>query len=141
MKRFLPAVLTAILLAGAACAGAPPPTAVASNDGAACTAPHGFTLTSASGDALANDADVGDVLVVKDPEKPGLAALSIRLRDDAGARVQRYTAAHVGEQVTVSVRERVVARPTVRDPIGASFLVTGSSEADVAEMRAALCQR
>jgi preprotein translocase subunit SecD len=89
---------------------------------------------------LATDADVAEIRVVSDPEKAGLQALSIRLNDAAAVRVRQYTAEHVGDRMVISVGDRVVEQFTVRDPIeGPTLLVTGATDADVAEMRAKLC--
>lgn len=97
-------------------------------------------MAGASAATLATDADVAEIRVVSDPEKPALQALSIRLNDAAAARVRQYTTEHVGDRVAISVGDRVVERFTVRDPIeGPALLVTGANADDVAEMRAQLC--
>jgi preprotein translocase subunit SecD len=135
-KTFLVSMVTALMLGIAACAGAP--AATAANDQAACTAPHGFVLSGDPAPPLATDADVVEVRVVRDPEK-AQSALSIRFNDAAAARVRSYTAAHVGERVTITIGDRVILRLTVRDPIQDRVLVTGSGEADADRLRARLC--
>jgi len=95
-------------------------------------------MATDSAPALATDADVTEVRVVRDPERTQ-QALSIRLSDAAAARVRQYTAEHVGDHVVISLGDRVVARLTVRDPVEGPLLVTGSSADDVAQMRAKLC--
>jgi preprotein translocase subunit SecD len=136
MRRRSAAVLGAMLLGLAACAGSPG--TIAKNNETPTCAPHGFVLASESAGTLASDADVADVHVVSDPEKPQ-QALSLRFTDAAAARLRQYTAAHVGERIVISVGDRVVARLTVRDPVEGPVLVTGSSPDDVADMRAKLC--
>ena len=145
MRRIVAAVLSAVVLGLAACAGgspSPPPSEQTSAAVAtSCTAPHGFALLGEDGAAppLATGADVVEVRVVRDPEKPQ-SALSLRLSDDARARAERYSAAHVGEHVTIASGGRTVSRLTIRDPVfGPAVLVTGDSEAEVASMRAQLC--
>lgn len=137
MRRRFAAVLGAMLLGIAACAGSPGMIAK-NNETPTCTTPHGFVLASESAGTLASDSDVADVHVVNDPEKPQ-QALSIRFDDAAAARLRQYTAAHVGERIVISIGDRVVARLTVRDPVEGPVLVTGSSPDDVADMRARLC--
>jgi preprotein translocase subunit SecD len=145
MRRTILAVLSAVFLGLAACAGSPPSPPPAEQTSAAvatsCTAPRGFALfgEDTAAPPLATGADVVEVRVVRDPEKPQ-SALSIRLSDEARGRAERYSAAHVGEHVTIAIGGRTVSRPTIRDPIvGPALLVTGESEAEVASMRGELC--
>lgn len=136
MRTMLVAVFAAMALGVSACTGTPPLTAA--GEVATCGVTHGFVMTSDSAQALATDADVAEVRVVRDPEK-AQEALSIRLSDASAARVRQYTAAHVGERVVISVGDRVVARLTVRDPVEGPLLVTGSTPDDAAQMRGKLC--
>ena len=138
--KFVPLVLLAAV-GFAACAGSPPPPATPPppSDVTACTVPHGFALASESAGNLATDLDVAAVRVVPNPERAGQDALLIHLNDAAGKRVHAFTGGHVGEHVTISVGGNVVSRAVVRDPIDADVLLTGSSQAEVTEMRAKLC--
>jgi len=136
MRRTRVVVLAAIVFGLWGCAGPPP--ATAKNELRTCAPTHGFVLATDSATTLATDADVAEVRDVPDPEK-AQPALSIRLSDAAAARVRQYTAEHVGEHVAISLGDRVVARPIVRDPVDGPLLVTGSSADDVAQMRARLC--
>lgn len=139
MRHTILGVFTAVALGLAGCAGAPPPSA-ASTGALSCATPHGFTMVGDGNAPLAADADVAEVRTVRDPERPQ-RALSIRLNDDARGRVERYTTAHVGEHVAITIGDRVVARLKVRDPIAGAVLVTGASEADIADIEARLCAR
>jgi hypothetical protein len=137
MKPYLASILAACFLGLAACVSAPTPHAAPPQDAVACATPRGFALTGGV-TPLAMDSDVVEVRDAADPEKPQ-RALSVRLNDEARARVEAYTASHIGDRVTISVAGRMVARLTVRDPIAGPLLITGTSDGDVAMMREKLC--
>jgi len=84
-------------------------------------------------------ADVERIDLVRDPERPQ-RALSIRLREDVRARLERVTGDNVGRRVAIVVGGRVAATLAIRDPVrGPSLLVTGASDADVDSMTRAVC--
>jgi preprotein translocase subunit SecD len=157
MKNRTLMILASLVLGGViGCASASPsPVGPAST---ACAAERGVEvkLVSATGEgehvpawsgegavlepkAWIASADVQSVAIVQDPERPQ-HALSVRLVDDARARLERVTSENVGRKAAIVVAGRVAAQLTIRDPIrGPALLVTGGSEADVDAMTRALC--
>jgi preprotein translocase subunit SecD len=89
--------------------------------------------------AWVTGADVQRVELVRDPEA-SRRALSVLLREDARARLERLTGENVGRRVAIVVGGRVAATLAIRDPVrGPALLVTGASEADVDAMTRAIC--
>jgi preprotein translocase subunit SecD len=161
MRHFVTKITSVVALAVAGligCASTAPPPTPASETPTAC-APRarvevklvsetgtGERVTGWSGDgavleptAWITSADVERINIVQDPEH-ARRALSVRLREDARARLERLTGDHVGRRVAIVVAGRVAATLAVRDPVrGPALLVTGASEADVDSMTRAVC--
>jgi hypothetical protein len=147
----LTSALVFALAAPVGCGGAATSSGIASRSAPA--APHRFELrvvASETGERIPSwdggevpvgnerlnlDDAVRDTHLVRDPEREG-KALSVDLRDDARPRVQRFTAAHVGDRVAFVVGGRAATTLTVRDSVvGASLLLTATNDADVLEMQ------